>query len=293
MEVNPFLGAIYQASIDSTIQIRSLSGRSVRVGTGTSTTSTEWTYDTDGNPTNTPLNAMNYTGKDFQNLSRRRGAGYQLFDYEMSSHVALLYFLKTGNRDAQKDCGYGQSAGGSTGYTDSLGVSDSVYTGSSAGNKCMGYESFFGCTWEFMDNVAVNVRSWKQAYKDKMVGQTNDPVDAVWHIYDPVSDTERTVQGYTSSGQAIVRTKHGRHCDMIASKTASDSTWAKWYCDGAYYTASNCRVVGRSNLNSYAIGGLVFAGAHHASSVSHTSYGSRLAFRPPQGKTIVFLDDAE
>lgn len=293
VEVNPFLGAIYQASIDSTIQIRSLSGRSVRVGTGTSTTSTEWTYDTDGNPTNTPLNAMNYTGKDFQNLSRRRGAGYQLFDYEMSSHVALLYFLKTGNRDAQKDCGYGQSAGGSTGYTDSLGVSDSVYTGSSAGNKCMGYESFFGCTWEFMDNVAVNVRSWKQAYKDKMVGQTNDPVDAVWHIYDPVSDTERTVQGYTSSGQAIVRTKHGRHCDMIASKTASDSTWAKWYCDGAYYTASTCRVVGRSSSNSVAGGGLVYAYASLASSVSYSIYGSRLAFRPPQGKTIVFLDDAE
>ena len=40
-----------------------------------------------------------------------------------------------------------------------------------------------------------------------------------------------------------------------------------------------CRVVGRSDCNSYAFGGLVYAYAHCASSVSSSVYGSRLAFK--------------
>ena len=39
------------------------------------------------------------------------------------------------------------------------------------------------------------------------------------------------------------------------------------------------RVVGRSDSNSYASGGLVFASAFIVSSYSHTSFGSRLAFK--------------
>ena len=40
-----------------------------------------------------------------------------------------------------------------------------------------------------------------------------------------------------------------------------------------------CRVVGRSGYNAYANGGLVYAFANDASSHSHTSHGSRLAFK--------------
>lgn len=40
-----------------------------------------------------------------------------------------------------------------------------------------------------------------------------------------------------------------------------------------------CRVVGRSNYNSNAIGGLVYAIAYYASSDSYSYYGSRLAFK--------------
>ncbi len=39
------------------------------------------------------------------------------------------------------------------------------------------------------------------------------------------------------------------------------------------------RCVGRSNFDAYAYGGLVFSGAHYASSVSSASGGSRLAFK--------------
>lgn len=275
-----WLGGIYHASVDGLIQLRSISGASVRVGTGTSTTSTEWTYDADGKPTNTPLGTLNYTGKDFQNLAARRGNGYQLFDYEMSKLMAILYFSLTGNRDAQLLCGYGRGAGSTTGYADSLGNTDS-YKGQLSGNKCLGFESFFGCTWEFMDNVAANVPTYAQALKDKMSDQiTSYPIDAKWHIYDPIKKTERVVQGITTSGYCIARVKHGRFCDVIASKCSSDnSLWAKNYTDGQWYSASRCRVVGRSSGNSYANGGLVYASTSNASSSSSTGYGSRLAFR--------------
>ena len=275
-----WLGGIYHASIDTITQLRSISGATIRVGTGKSVTSSEWSYDSEGKPTNTPLNGMNYTGKDFQNLAARRGNGYQLFDYEMSKLMAILYYSLTGNRDAQLLCGYGRGPGGTTGYTDTLGNTDS-YKGQVSGNKCLGFESFFGCTWEFMDNVAVNVPTYAQALKDKMSEQVSSyPIDAKWHIFDPITKTERVVQGITTSGYAIARTKHGRYCDVIASKCSSDSSvWATNYCDGNYYTASRCRVVGRSGSTSNAYGGLVYADAGYASSISYSGFGSRLAFR--------------
>ena len=275
-----WLGGIYHASIDTITQLRSISGATIRVGTGKSVTSSEWSYDSEGKPTNTPLNGMNYTGKDFQNLAARRGNGYQLFDYEMSKLMAILYYSLTGNRDAQLLCGYGRGPGGKTGYTDTLGNTDS-YKGQVSGNKCLGFESFFGCTWEFMDNVAVNVPTYAQALKDKMSDQVSSyPIDAKWHIFDPITKTERVVQGITTSGYAIARTKHGRFCDVIASKCSSDSSvWATNYCDVNFYTASRCRVVGRSGNVSNAYGGLSYADAGDAFSYSNSSSGSRLAFR--------------
>ena len=275
------LGGVYHASIDSLLQIRSISGATVRVGTGTSTTSSEWTYDSDGNPTNTPVGKLNYTCKDFINLAARRGAGYQLFDYEMSKLMAILYFSLTGNRDAQLLCGYGRSSGGTTGAQDLVGNADTKRASASNGNKCLGFENFFGCTWEVMDNVGVNISTYKDWKKDNHVDSNSGyPIDAKWHIYDPITKTERVVQGITASGKCIGRVKHGRFCDVIASKCTDDtSKFAANYADGQWYSASRGRVVGRSYSNSYAGGGLVFASASHASSSSYSSNGSRLAFR--------------
>lgn len=284
VESDECLGAIYQGSIDSLTRLRSVSGVSVRVGTGTSTTSIEWQYDADGNPINTPTGSMNYTAKDFQNLARRRGAGYQLIDYEMSKLLAILFFSLSGTRDSSKYCGYGKSSGGTTGYLDSLGNTTSTNLGSTSGqgNKCMGFESFFACTYEWMDMVAVNVPSFVQAFKDKMSdGIGTYPIDAKYHIYDPINETERVVQALTTnSGYCVARTKHGRFCDIVASKFANDnSRFATHYADGQYYTASRCRFVGRSHNNASAFGGVAYASAIYASSYSLTNIGSRLAFR--------------
>lgn len=295
------LVAIYECSVDNSNQLHSMSGQTVRVGTGTHITWHGWAYNADGtlntdtaNGGNIPTQSdtLNYTCKDFQNLAYMRGDGYQLFDYEMSKDVAMLTYAKCGDRDGQRKFGTGKTSGGSTGYLDSIGAADSAYS-SGGGNKVLGYESFMSCTYEWMDRVALNVVSYKNALKNLMVGASGDPVNAVWNIYDPASDSERTVQGTTTSGQTVARTRHGRYCDIIASKFTGESNFASHYADGQYYTGSTCRVVGRAGVNAHAGGGLAYAYAIFASSYSNTSGGSRLAFRPLNGQTITFEEEDE
>lgn len=275
-----WIGGAYQVSIDDLMRLRSVSGADVRLGTGTQTTSTEWVYDADGRVRNTPVNALNYTCKDYQNLAMLRGTGYQLFDYEMSKLCALLWYSMTGTRDAQLACGYGYSGTMKNGYMDTIGNADSQRTTSNNGNKCLGFESFFGCKSEFMDNVAVNVVSWESYVKNKAIAIVNDPVDAKWHIYDPITKTERVVQGIMDNGYNITRTKHGRYCDMVPSKCSTDNkTFATNYCDQFNYGNSQCRVVARSDNGAHVRGGLACAYAILASSSSYTYFAVRLAFR--------------
>ena len=283
VENKPWLCGVYHASIDALMQMRSISGMNVRTGTGTSTTSTEWTYDENGRAKNTPVGTLNYTYKDLQNLAMRRGDGYQLIDYEMSKLMAILWYSLNGTRDAQLKCGYGRGAGGTTGSQDAVGNHDTARATASNGNKILGFENFIGCTWEVMDNVTVNAASFADYLKQHGVGNSvSDPIDDVWHIYDPVTKTERTVLGMNTNqgGQCIARVKHGRFCDMVPSKVTSDtSQYAANYTDGYWYSRDRCRVVGRSVGSAYALGGLAYANAFNASSHSSSTVGSRLAFR--------------
>lgn len=273
------LGGIYHASVDSLGRLRSLSKATVKRGTGTQITSSEWQYDSDGNPTNVPTSTMNFTGLDFKNLAYTRGKGYQLFDYEMSKFMAILFFSLTGNRNSQLVCGNGSFVT-TTGYTDSLGNASSEYGLISSGNKCLGFESFFGCVWEWMDNICVNVSSYEDAKKSHFPSDAPYVKDAVYHIYNPLTGEERKVQGLNKSGYCIARVKHGRYCDVIASALSGDnSSWLNNYCDVYYYNNLSCRFVGRSDHYGGASGGIVYAYAHNASSHSHSLNGSRLAFR--------------
>jgi hypothetical protein len=164
-----------------------------------------------------------------------------------------------------------------------MGISNGI------GNLMFGIQNFVACNYEWMDNVAVNVVSFASFKKNKRVGTTSDTVNAVWHIYDPETATERTVQGITTSGYCIGRVKFGRYADTIASRCTSDnSKWNQNYSDVNYYTADKGRVVGRASYNANANGSLACAYAGNASSLSGTSHGSRLAFRGE----IVFEDAA-
>ena len=146
-----------------------------------------------------------------------------------------------------------------------------------------------GRTDEWMDRVAVNVQSYKTALANRMVGVSSDPINAVWHIYNPTTDTERTVKGVTTSGSNIGRVKNGRFCDIIPSMQTGDTEYSTYYCDVAWYSASSCRVVGRSSSYAYASGGVAYASADNASSVSGANVGGRLAFRNPKDKKIILI----
>lgn len=116
------------------------------------------------------------------------------------------------------------------------------------------------------------------------------PIDAKWHIYNPLTKTERVVQGITdTNGMCVARVKHGRYCDMIASRCTTDtSKYNENYSDGHWYTAGRSRVPLRSGSHSNACGGLAYAHANVACSYSLTYFGARLAFRGE----CVFDDEA-
>lgn len=287
---------VYAMTVDALMRPRSISGQRTKRGDGTSTTNPDWKYDNVtgrvSNPT-VPTSTMHYTYQDFMNICEVRGKGYQAIDYEMSKDVANMAMALVGDRDIQAQCGYGCSSDHITGANNANSFGNVTRRGGSTGslgNIIFGIQNFVACTYEWMDNVAVNVPSYLQFKKDKRVANNAYPIDVVWHIYNPVTMTERTVQGINSSGYCIGRVKHGRHCDVIASRVTSDnSKWNMNYTDVQYYTHDRGRVVGRAYSNAHASGGLVYSNASYVSSNSYAYYGSRLAFR---GKVVIKQKEA-
>ena len=117
--------------------------------------------------------------------------------------------------------------------------------------------------------------------------ETNeDPVDYVFHIYDPIKKTERTVQSVNSNGNCVVRVVNGAKCDILPSKVHQTDTskYTTHYAAGVWFPNSRGRCVLRSGGSSGACSGLAFAGASSASSGSGSGCGGRLAFR---GKFVI------
>ena len=279
------LVGLYQASLDENKRLRSLTGKTIRRGTVSAdgSTSPDWTYDANGDPTNASVPSnLKYSMKDLQNLSRRRGEGYQLVDYEMSKFVAILFYCLTGTLNSQAACGDGRYLT-TTGTWDSIGnrsttaLEFATYT--SRTNKCLGLENWFGCVYEWCDNVGVNITSYINFYENHMAATGSS--NGRWWIYDPQTGTERYVKGQmevTSLNYGYIkRVRHGRYCDLvpIVVHGTSTSRYADWY----YYTTTSNRVLGRSYNHGTASGGVAYAGANYASSSAYTYYGSRLAFR--------------
>ena len=277
------LVGVYGIHVDNLMRPRSISGQKTKCGTGTATTNADWQYDNEGNVRNSsvPTSTMNFTYKDFMNVCEMRGEGYHAIDYEMSKDIANLVMALTGERDIQAYAGYGCGSQYTTGANNfnTFGNVTRKYSGSNIGNIIFGIQNFVACNYEWMDNIAANVASFASFKKNKCIGQTSDPIDAVYHIYDPVDKTERTVQGLNMRDYCIARVKFGRFCDTLASRCSTDnSKWNLHYGDGYYYTHDRGRVVGRANNNAYAYGGLVFSDAYHVSTNSYSNFGSRLAF---------------
>ena len=279
-EDNDLIG-VYGIYVDTLGRARSVSGVVTRRGDGTQTTSPEWTYDSNGKVTNVILpNNVHYTAKDFMNVAMMRGEGYQLIDYEQNKIISQIFWGLTGHRHDQEIIGQGSPSGYTTGSTNSIGKGST--NRASGVNKLLGLEGFIACNYEWMDNVAFNVKTWADFKKAACVATNQDSVNYKFHIYDPISGTERVVPAPSAgSGCNVARVKHGRFCDTVVSKfdQSDNSRFVTYYCCYASTNSSTGRVVGRANNNAYAYGGLACAYTNYASSYSSSHHGSRLAFR--------------
>ena len=272
---------VYGMYVDNIGRARSVSGVVTRRGDGSSETSSEWTYDSIGRVTNEILPSdLHYTCKDFMNVAMMRGEGYQLIDNEQCKIIAQIFWALTGNRNDQEVIGKGTNAGYTTGSTNSIGKANTNYV--TGVNKLLGLEGFIACNYEWTDNIAFNVKSWANFKKYGCVSTPDDRVDYKFHIYDPITGTERVVQAPSElTGYNVARVKHGRFCDITPSKLdpSDNSRFITYYCCYAYLAGSLGRVVGRASSNAYASGGLAYTSTYYASSYSNTYCGSRLAFR--------------
>lgn len=274
----------YKAYKDALQRLRSISGVTPTRGTGTSTTSSYWQYDTNGNCVSSlpdSSRSFNMTYLDFRNLSRCRGAGYQLVDYEMHKCVDLLFLACFGTRNSQSLFGNGQGNGTQTGGSDIYTTNierDASPLREASRPRFFGLEDWWGNCWEFMDFVAINVKSYAEYYKNKCEVPAGSDADRVWHIRMP-DGTERAVKGDPNSNSGeIVRLRWGRFCDVVPSKLHTNSSYNQYYCDMMEMQNSTGRVVARSGFYS-AYCGFVFVNAVSASSYSFGGVGARLAFR--------------
>ena len=284
---NDSLVGVYPITIDGLKMPRSLSGEvRSKKGNGTSTTSGEWKYDSSGNPIEMPIATLNYTAKDFQNISRLRGAGYQLQDYEQHKEISNLWWALNGTTNEQSVVGNG-GHDAILNKLDSIGMADSSNAGNSL-NSILGLKHYVGCDSEWMDYIAFNIPSYETFYKAKCIDTDSSyPSDYIAHIYDPVKKTERTVKSVESSNaNCVVRLVHGAKCDVLPSRVhnADTSKYVTHYAAGYWINSSKGRCVLRSGNGSNAHSGLAYASAYNASSGSNTNDGARLAFR---GKFVI------
>ena len=274
----------YKAYKDALQRLRSISGVTPTRGTGTSTTSSYWQYDANGNCVSSlpdSSRSFNMTYLDFRNLSRCRGAGYQLVDYEMHKCVDILFLAFYGSRNSQALFGNGQN-GAQTGGSDIVITNlerDASPLREASRPRCMGLEDWWGSAHEWMDFLAVNVASYAAYYKNKCEVPAGSTTDRIWRIRMP-DGSERAIKGdpTTNSGE-IVRLRWGRFCDVVPSKLTTNNSYNTYYCDQQEYANSTGRVVLRSGFNYSAYCGFVYVVANNASSFSKSVVGSRLAFR--------------
>lgn len=257
---------------------RSISGRQTRCGDNTQGTSSEWTYDSNGDPLTMPAKSLHYTYQDMLNLCRLRGKGYHSISYEQSKDMVILSLCWSGYKDDQSYYGNGCSSDYTTGQRDSMGNSDTESKNGTP-NLVWGLEGFIACTCEVMDYVGVNIPSFKKWKAQKRTdGNIGDYVKGLWHIYDEYGDTERTVMGILDSGLCISRIKLGKYCDVIASSAYNNGRYDTGFCAGYWLSSDRGRCVGRSDYAAHARGGLVCADADYGSAHSYSVSGVRLAF---------------
>ena len=291
-----YLIGVYGGTLDALMRIRSISGAVTRRGDNNHSTNSEWSYDNDAELTNTtvPTSTMHYSSADLINLCRMRGKGYQGEDGDMNDDLAQIIYGIVGDRDIQAKCGYGCTDGYTTGASGANDLGNVTRFGTSTGqlgNILFGLQNYIACMYEAMDYVGINISdyiSWRKGkYSDSDAQHT---IDAKWHFYNPVTKTERVVQGLNQSDLCIARTRHGRFCSMVAARMTSNSQWNQFFADAQYYTHNRGRLPRRAGFYASAYYGLAFVYASYAASYAYSFNGVRLAFR---GAIVIETSEVE
>ena len=280
-----FLLGVYGGTLDALMRIRSISGAVTRRGDDNHSTNSEWAYDNDAELTNTtvPTSTMHYSSADLINLCRMRGKGYQGEDGYMNEDLAQIIYGIVGDRDIQAKCGYGCTHVYTTGANGANDLGNITRFGTSTGqlgNILFGLQNYIACMYEALDYVGINVSnyiSWRKGkYSDTDAQHT---IDAKWHFYNPVTKTERVVQGLNQSDLCIARTRHGRFCSMVAARMTANTQYNQFFADAQWYSHSRGRLPRRAGNVAYAYFGLACVYASDAASYAYSYYGVRLAFR--------------
>ena len=226
------------------------------------------------------------TQSDFIYYAKQRGL--QLIDWEMHKDIANLFFAFYGRRDSQDQCGYGQSTEQrNIGTTALLGMQDTISYNSDGGahqtsnawyvrpnedgknvysliynTNCMGYENLYGDKYEWLSGVSLPNTNTQEQYK---------------LLIEMPDGSTRKVKSGTVSGYCTGM-YHQKYMDIVGVHSQKGSS-TTYYCDEFNVSNAANRVVCRSSINSFAVGGVSCAYCGHDSSSTYTSIGSRLAFR--------------
>jgi hypothetical protein len=185
------------------------------------------------------------------------GKGYSLVTWEWHCMMALLFYAWYGRTNCQAQCGTGANSYTRTlGAKNALGMTDTTASNGNADDvKFWGIENWWGDKYEWVDNADVN--------------------NNVWTIKDLAGNSVRTSVAASDNGW-IKKLMLNQNLDLLPTVVGgSDKTY---YCD-YYYQNSGVRVVARSYNNAHTNGGVADVLAFDAASNTHSSVGSRLAFR--------------
>lgn len=266
--------------------LRSLSGIRTQKGSGTTVTSPDWTYDSEGNPiVGLPSSiSVNGTAQDFYNLARIRTAltgvedgEFTTVPYETSKDMANLLMAWFGTRDIEGLVGMGSSSDYTTGQRNNIGMGDSSPINMTP-NKMWGLEAWTGSVYEWMDNGCLNAPSFDAFLRAHRVDQSSWTVDYTYNIKQQDGNERRVKAATVNAASNVARVRFGRYCDIVVSAYAGDSVYGTCYSCYQASNGSKGRVLGRSYYNASAGAGVAYASTHSASSHSLTSCGGRLCF---------------
>ena len=205
---------------------------------------------------------------NFKQKARNNGTGFSIVKWRHQNLMAILFYAYYGHTNCQSLIGSGaNSYSGSTRYIglkNSLGMTDTTASNGNTDNTVFwGLENWWGCKYEWVDNVVVNSGTWTITEDD---------------------GTTRTLTAgtnvMTAAGSWVYPSKFalGDNLDVVGAVGQTKGSDSQGYCDGQYIANSESRVVLRSFYDAYAVGGVAYVLARNDSSYTDANLGSRLAF---------------